>query len=205
MLASIHPLGERARAMSFTFTASAYVVGSVAAGVAAGVLLGLVGALAREVAAPGDGLVAALMIVVLVAAAALDLGLAGLRIPTVHRQVNEDWLHRYRGWVYGLGFGFQLGLGVVTIVTTATVYATLALALLAGSAGAGLVIGAAFGLARAVPLLTVARVREPGQLLATHRRLRYWAPMSRRVTVGVQLAGVAVAVAVRTGGGAWLT
>ena len=36
------------------------------------------------------------------------------------RQVNEDWMARYRGWAYGAGFGLQLGLGVVTIVTTAS-------------------------------------------------------------------------------------
>ena len=60
---------------------------------------------------------------------ALDLGWAGLRLPTVRRQVNEDWLHRYRGGVYGFGFGFQLGLGVATIVTTAAVYLTFVFAL----------------------------------------------------------------------------
>lgn len=45
---------------------------------------------------------------------ALDLGLGALRLPGPARQVDEDWLARYRGWVYGAGFGTQLGLGVVT-------------------------------------------------------------------------------------------
>ena len=33
--------------------------------------------------------------------------------------VHEQWLTRYRGWVYGVGFGAQLGFGLVTIITSA--------------------------------------------------------------------------------------
>ena len=55
---------------------------------------------------------------------AADLRLGGLRLPGPRRQVDERWLHRYRGWVYGVGFGFQLGFGLLTVVTTSTVYLT---------------------------------------------------------------------------------
>ena len=52
----------------------------------------------------GGGRVAALAGVV-AAGLWLDLGILGLRLPTTRRQVNEDWLGRYRGWVVGVGFG----------------------------------------------------------------------------------------------------
>jgi hypothetical protein len=97
--------------------------------------------------------------------------------------VNEDWLNRYRGWAYGTGFGIQLGMGVATTVTTATVYLTLVGELLVGSAAAGALIGATFGIVRAVPLLAVGRPRSYHQLLANHRRLADLAATGRRLTV----------------------
>src|SRR6478752_5980449 len=129
MLASINPLGERARNHSFAVTAVAYTFGSTVAAACLGLALGALGA------ALLGGVGAAIRLAVLAAgalvAAALDR--RNGRIPSWHRQVNEDWLAEYRGWVYGLGFGVQLGLGVATIVTTAAVYLTWAAALLAAS------------------------------------------------------------------------
>src|SRR4051812_36831787 len=111
MLTSISPLGERARSHRWGVTATAYVVGSVLGGATTGAVLGLAGS--RLHASTTVLLVAAVGCLV---AAALDV--AG-RVPTGHRQVDEDWLVRYRGWVYGLAFGYQLGLGIVTVVTSA--------------------------------------------------------------------------------------
>jgi hypothetical protein len=198
MLASIHPLGERARGGRWGFTVGAFVAAAGAAGAALGALLGLAGAILRDRA--GVPLEALVMVVVAVGAAgiALDAGVWGLRLPTVRRQVNEDWLHRYRSGVYGVGFGFQLGLGVATIVTTAAVYLTFALALLAGSAAAGAVVGATFGVVRGAGLLVVGRIETPEALWTFHRRFQRWAPLSRRITIAAQLAvvtGVLVAAA----------
>ena len=191
MLASIHPLGERARGRRWGITVGAFVAGAGAAGATAGGLLGLAGATVRHHAGLPLALVAASVVGLGLTGIALDLRFAGLRLPTVRRQVNEDWLHRYRGGVYGFGFGFQLGLGVATIVTTATVYLTFVLAFVSGSAWAGLVIGAVFGLARGASLLVAAGVETPGELSALHRRFQRWAPFSRRLTVATQLAVVA--------------
>src|ERR1700737_2018054 len=123
MLASIHPLGERARRNRWAVTATAYASGSI---IGAGPLGGALGALGRPAAGLSHRSV--VLAVLCLCAATADAGVVA--VPTVHRQVNEDWLHRYRGWVYGIGFGFQLGLGVVTIVTTAAVYLWIAAAFL---------------------------------------------------------------------------
>ena len=182
MLASIHPLGERARDRRWGVTVSAYLLGSTVAAGLFGAVLGGVGRLLPLT----PGTVAALVVVLGALALAFDLGLGGLRLPTVHRQVDKDWLDRYRGWVVGVGFGFQLGLGVVTIVTTAAVYLTLALAVLTRSPGQGAVVAATFGLIRALVILGVAGVRRPDQLRAALRRMHAWRALSERVGIAVQ-------------------
>jgi hypothetical protein len=192
MLASISPLGERARGQRFGLTATAYVIGSIAGGALVGGLLGALGQLTLS----GVPVTARAGILGLLAVAAVLVDRRERRIPSWHRQVNEDWLSEYRGWVYGLGFGFQLGLGVVTIVTTASVYLTWAAALLSGSTAAGLVIGVAFGLARALPIFGGLQVGGPDQLAARVGRLDRWDGSFRAVTVLVEALAACAFLAV---------
>ena len=191
MLASISPLGERARGNRWGLTAAAYASASIAAGAVVGAVLGSAGAVV------GLGRSSSLLILsgAAVAAGVWDLT-AAVRLPTWRRQVNEDWLARYRGWVYGLGFGAQLGVGVVTVVTTATMYAWMVGAFLAASPVAGAGIGAAFGAARALPLVLVAPLHTADAL---RRRLRQVAAAARtaRVTTATVAVGVGVLAGVR--------
>ncbi|MDQ3344102.1 MAG: hypothetical protein M3425_00075 [Actinomycetota bacterium] len=198
MLSSITPLGERGRNRTWGATAALYVLGSVLGGATLGGLLGGLGATVAQLWWPGPGWLALLVAAACLLAVACDLG--GLGLPTIHRQVNEDWLHRYRGWVIGLGFGVQLGLGVVTIVTTAAVYLTFALALLTASVTAGLAIGGTFGLVRALPVLALGRVTTPQRLVGAHRLVSALAPAVRRGAIAAQ--GLAAAIAVLAVAGA---
>ena len=142
-----------------------------------------------------DGSTLAVLVAVAAGAALVaELHLAGARTPTVRRQVNEDWMRRYRGWVYGVGFGFQLGLGVVTVVSTPAVYLGFFLAFLSGSVWLGAAAGAAFGLGRSLVLLTAAGVREPGQLHGLHRRMERWRRPSRDILVAAEGAVALAAV-----------
>jgi hypothetical protein len=125
-----------------------------------------------------------------------DLGIGGLRLPSIHRQVNEDWLGRYRGWVVGVGFGAQLGVGVATIVTTSAVYATLATAVLVAWPAAGLLVGFAFGAARAVSILGAAGADTPAEVAALDARFRQWEGPARVAAVAAQLVLAIGAVAV---------
>ena len=194
MLASINPLGERARRNRWWLTATAYVAGSVAGGAALGGLAGAAGALLSAPWRPPARAVAPVAALLCLAAAGSDL--TGRRPPSWRRQVNEDWLAVYRGWVYGGGFGVQLGAGVLTIVTTATVYLTFALALLSASAPAGAAVGAAFGLSRALPLAAMAGVDRPEALRRFHARMQAALPAARRAAAAVAVAaGVVVALA----------
>ena len=181
MLASINPLGERSRNRTSSVTYAWFVAGSVIAGALLGALLGGPGALLFGLLEPTTTAVA---IVAMRARAsfalAFELHVGDLPLPTVRRQVDEDWIPRYRAWVYAGGFGFQLGFGVVTVVTTSTVYLTWAFAVLTGSVAGGVVIGVVFGLARALPVLLVARADTPGRLRDALQRFTRWAPATRR-------------------------
>ena len=192
MLGSITALGERGRGSRWTTTVVAYVVGSAVGGLAVGATLGLLG----TALAPPPTVGILLMAGLIGAGAVLDLGPRGLTLPTVRRQVNEAWLHRYRPWVYGSGFGFQLGAGMVTVVVGSAVYGAFAASFLLGSPVGGAVIGVAFGMVRAATILPAGRIRRPAQLARVDARLRAWDGASRRIAVACEIALIGACIAV---------
>jgi len=194
MMGSITPLGERARGRRWSVTVAVFVTASALGGVAIGSVVGAVG----SVVASGLGIRARLLAIGAAAAVGviLDAGSMGLRLPSVARQVNEDWMARYRGWVYGAGFGLQLGFGVLTVVTTSALYAALVAALLTGSLAGGLIVGATFGLTRGATILFAARVRRSDQLGRVHTQLRRW---DRPARAGAFVAQGAIAVMMAAG------
>lgn len=185
MLSSIHPLGERARHNRWWLTATAFTTGTVAAGAVGGAVLGGLGALT-----PLSGQTS----LIIIAAAAILAGLmdlGGVEVLTNHRQVNERWIGTYRGWVYGLGFGSQLGIGFATYVVTWMTYATAVAALVAGSALPGALVGAAFGLGRAIPVLGAGVVDRPSRLTSFNQRLaRLAVPVHRTAAAGGVVLGL---------------
>ena len=196
MLSSIHPLGERGRGQRWSITVTAYTAASAAAGTAMGLFAGTLG----DVVVAGQGPpILAVAAVACVAAAVTDARRAP--VPWVRRQVNEDWLHAYRGWVYGAGFGAQLGAAVATTITTATVPLFVTLAALTGSAPLGAGIGAVFGLVRAMPVLLLGRVHRPAQLWRLHADMARLGPASARVAATVVGALAVVLAAVLAAGG----
>jgi hypothetical protein len=197
MLASITPLGERGRHSHWAVTISAFVLAATAAGAATGAALGaLGGAILPHGWHAHPRLVAAG--VLLVIALALDLSPPGHNsVPGPRRQVDERWLDRYRGWVYGLGYGAQLGVGVATVVTSTATYVALACALLSANAGRGALIVGVYGAVRGLTPLLAARVRAPDQLLALHARLQRARPAVDRAAA--VLLGVAAVLALAVG------
>ncbi len=192
MLASIHPLGERGRNHRWGVTVAFYVVGSAAGGALTGLAAGGLGAGLGALVPLSARAIGWLATALLAAALVLDWR---VDLPSWRRQVDESWLQRFRGWVYGLGFGFQLGLGVVTIVSSAALYAVVALSLLTRSPRHGLVIGLTFGLARGLTILAAGSITEPGHLRRFHRRMAAAAPRWRWATrAGLALSSVLMAI-----------
>ena len=194
MLGSISPVGEASRRQRWWLTATAYTVASVAGGAIVGVVLGAAGSALNEVV--DLSLIMRLILLAAVAClgALLDASALPWSLPTWHRQVDERWLTTYRGWVYGAGFGLQLGAGIVTIVTSAATYATLAAAFLSASWQGGLVVGAAFGAVRSVPLLLTGQLRTAASLYRVTQRVEAAEPVARRLAVAGQAAVGALAL-----------
>jgi cytochrome c biogenesis protein CcdA len=183
MLSSIHPLGERARNNRWSLTATAFAVGAIGSASTAGGVLGWVGSYLGH----GGWRWWTAMAIVAVAGVA---DLARVRPPGPRRQVNEDWIGRYRGWVYGIGFGAQLGIGGATLVVTWGVWATAVVAALSGSVVTGIVVGMAFGIGRTVPPLAAGWIDRPSRLTAFNRRMAAWAPpVARTVAVSLVMVG----------------
>ncbi|GAB3075338.1 hypothetical protein [Pedococcus soli] len=194
MLSSISPLGERARNSRWWLTTAAYLVGSLVGGLGLGALAALLGSAVPEDvrASPWAlGVVALLLLVGL----GFDSAPGNRMVPSWRRQVDVNWLDEYRGWVMGLGFGVQLGFGLVTIITSATTYGVVLFAALSGQLGAGLAIGAVFGVVRALPSLLMGRVTDRAALHAVFTRVERWAKPAR-IIARVALGGAAAALLV---------
>ena len=194
MLSSISPLGERARNSRWWLTTAAYLVGSCAGGLGLGAIASLLGSAVPEDTRASPwvlGVVALLLLVGL----AYDCAPDSRQVPSWRRQVDVNWLDEYRGWVMGLGFGVQLGFGLVTIITSATTYGVVLLAALSGDLGAGLAIGAVFGLVRALPSVLMVRVRDRSALHAVFARVERGAKPAR-ILARVALGGAAAALLV---------
>jgi hypothetical protein len=179
MLASITPLGERGRRSHWGVTVSAFLMGATAAGAGAGAALGALG----SIALPAHGRLAVLAMAIAVAVVVDGLPRA---VPGPRRQVDERWLDRYRGWVYGAGYGAQLGLGVTTIVSSAATYVALLAAFLAGGPAAGALILGCYGAVRGATPLAAAGVRSQRQLLDFHHALARWRRSARWGAVAAQ-------------------
>ena len=191
MLTSITPLGEQGRNRNWSSTVAAYFIGSIAGGAVTGAAFGAAGSLLPGSLRP-DSLGWAIVLLLAVVAAD-EMGWINIT-PLGRRQVNEDWVEEYRGWVVGVGFGFQLGLGFVTIVTTLALPATFLLAGLTFSWQAGLAVGVTFGVARAVPILRTKPVTDAARLARLHRThdaAARWAHIAVAAAV-VPLAVIAV-------------
>jgi hypothetical protein len=169
MLSSISPVGEASRRQRWWLTALAHLAGSLTGGAAVGAALGAGGALVVG-GLPERG-AWGLLAVAAALGAAFDVAARDRRVPSWRRQVDERWLTTYRGWVYGAGYGLQLGAGALTIIPATTTYVAALAAVLTGTWSHGAVVGATYGVIRALPLLLTVRVRTPEALRDLMRRL----------------------------------
>ena len=192
MLSSIHPFGERSRNNRFVSTAAAHVLGSTLGGLVLGVLASTVGALLFAVVPVPSTARVALISLAAAGAMVLEATHRERRLPTRTRQVDENWIQQYRGWVYGGGFGAELGFGISTIITTTLIHLLVLAMVLIGDPVTGSLLGALFGAVRGATVLATARVDSPDRLRTFHRTLDRLRDRSRAGAV----ASLALATAV---------
>ncbi len=194
MLSTITPIGERAKGHSYRSTAGWFVLGAVLGGATLGTTMALLAAAVHSVHAPATWLDLSALVATAIAAVS-DSGIAGVRLPIHHRQVNERWLDQYRPWVYGSGFGWQIGTGLVTYITTAAVYLMVVLGALSAAPVVAFLLGALFGLLRGLAVLLTRKQTSPAALLAFHRRFAAAGVKVGRAVLVVEV-GAAVTMAV---------
>jgi len=193
MLSQITPVAEAGRNQRFARTAGWFIAGAVLGGLMLGIAIAGV-AIALAAAGLDQRTAIALIAGGAFASAAVDAHLFGFGPPFLLRQVNEEWLSKYRAWVYGGGFGWQIGFGVTTYVMTAAVPLMIAVGALSANAWVAVAIATLFGFARGLAVLLGARLRTPAALLAFHRRFDGRGEPVRRAVIAAQLAVGVVAV-----------
>ena len=174
-----------------------FTVGTLVGGPITFAGLALLGGLAHGVS-PAAGVAVAAA----VAGGAALAELAGVRIvPQIRRQVPEPWRRVMPVPVAGGLYGVLLGLGFTTFVLTFAVWALAGISVALGDARLGIVVGLAFGIGRALPVVAVAPflgTRFAAAVLETMAE-RPLVLRGLRLADGTALAVCAVALA---GGGA---
>ena len=198
MLSQLNPVSERARGQRFAVTATWFVVGALAGGATLGAAM-LALAFAVEALGVGGAAAAGAAAVIALVGAASDAHALPWSPPFHRRQVNEDWLPHYRGWLYGVGFGWQIGTGVATYIMTAAVFVMIAVGALTASPVVAFAVAIVFALARGVVVLATARFTGFDALATFHRRFHALGPIVRRAVIAVQVA-VAIVAAAAVGG-----
>jgi hypothetical protein len=173
---------------------SAFAVGAIVGGIVTFGGLALAGTLLGGEATLRDALAGAIAL----AAAVADW--RGVRIaPQIRRQVPERWR-----WIMPLPlacglYGVLLGLGFTTFVLAFAVWALAAISVALDNVTLGVIVGVAFGVGRALPIVWLA----PGLRTADGQRrldriavdVRLWLGMRRLGALGLTLFAVAIGTA----------
>jgi hypothetical protein len=152
MVETIGLAGDDGRRGTTIAACATFAPGAVLGGIVTFGLLSLLGD-----AVHGAGGQVAYLVAAVIAVAAAVAEARGLRIaPQIRRQLPEGWRWTMPLPLAAALYGILLGLGFTTFVLSFGVWALAGISLAVGDPAAGLIIGAAFGVGRAVPVLLVA-------------------------------------------------
>lgn len=151
MVETLGPTGHRGGMPTTLAACVAFLPGALLGGALTFCALSALGSLA------GAGGPAAHAVAAAIAAGGALLELRGARIvPQVRRQLPEHWRRVMPMPVAAALYGILLGLGFTTFVLTFAVWALAAIAFALGDPALGLVVGLAFGIGRALPVVALA-------------------------------------------------
>lgn len=188
MLSSITPFGEKSRGHRYGVTAAWFVVGATLGGASLGAIAGVAAVASVKLGVNHHPAPVALVLGgVALIGAAVDARVFGDVLPVVRRQVNDRWLSRYRGWVYGVGFGWQIGVGFTTYVMTSSLVVFLAFAAAAGKPVEATCVATGFGAARGLAVLLTSNASDARGLRALHVQLDRASEPVRWTAIAVQV------------------
>jgi hypothetical protein len=152
MVETIGPVGHTGGRRTTIAACATFVPGAVAGGIAT---FGSLAALGSLVDGAG-GRVAYLVAAAVAVVAAIAEGRGMPIVPQIRRQLPEHWRRVMPMPLAAALYGVLLGLGFTTFVLSFGVWALAGISLALGEPAAGLFIGAAFGIGRAVPIVALA-------------------------------------------------
>jgi hypothetical protein len=152
MVETIGLAGDRTRRRTTVASCATFVPGAIVGGVLTFGTLAVIGH-----GLHGGGGTVAYVAAAAVALAGAAAEAAGVRIaPQIRRQLPESWRWTMPLPLASALYGVLLGLGFTTFVLSFGVWALAGISLAVGDPLAGLVIGAGFGIGRAIPIVVVA-------------------------------------------------
>jgi hypothetical protein len=195
---TLAPTGYAGRLRTTLVACATFAGGAMAGGVVT------FGGLAWLGAGLGAGSTPALLAATALAAAAAFGELRGRRIvPQVRRQVPESWRRVLPVPLAAGLYGVLLGLGFTTFILTFAVWALAGVSVAVGQPALGVLIGAAFGAGRALPVVALAPATETAagarihaamaERPAIYRRLRLLDAAAMLACAGALLAAPAQA------------
>ena len=152
MVETVGIAGDGGRRRTTIAACATFLPGALIGGV---VTFGSLAALGEAIHGAGGRLAYVLAAAIAIAAAAAEA--RGLRIvPQIRRQLPEAWRWTMPLPLASALYGILLGLGFTTFVLSFGVWALAGISIALGDPRTGLLIGAAFGVGRALPVLAVA-------------------------------------------------
>ncbi|HEX6586021.1 MAG TPA: hypothetical protein VF052_04665 [Solirubrobacterales bacterium] len=152
MIETIGPTGHTGGRRTALAACVAFLPGAIAGGLLTFGTLALIGD-----APHGAGGRATYAVAAGIAVLAAALEIRGTRIvPQIRRQLPEHWRRVMPMPVAAILYGVLLGMGFTTFVLSFGVWALAGVSLAVGDPALGLLIGAAFGIGRAIPIVVLA-------------------------------------------------
>jgi hypothetical protein len=198
MVETIGPVGHEGGRRTTIAACATFLPGAVAGGLATFGTLAVLGALLHGAGGRVAYLVAAA--VALVAAAGEARGAP--IVPQIRRQLPEHWRRVMPMPLASALYGILLGLGFTTFVLTFGVWALAGISLAVGETQVGVLIGAAFGVGRALPIVVLAPAADTRFGARATELMAERPGIYRGFRLGDALALLAAAAALGTSGSA---
>lgn len=195
MIDTIGPTGHTGGRRTALAASGTFVPGAVAGGILTFGGLAALGGLVHEAGRVAYLVAAAIALFAAVAEA------RGVRIvPQIRRQLPEHWRRALPMPLAAALYGILLGLGFTTFVLSFGVWALAGISFAIGDPGAGVAIGAAFGLGRAIPIAVLAPISDRAAGIRATELMAERPAVYRGARIGDALALTVAAAALVSGG-----